>query len=65
VLDPITLKPGKEQYEEYASNIFPKRNLVQYDYRDEDGTLFSTVAGSLEEARAQKNQWLRKKGAMR
>ena len=63
MLDPIRLKPGKEQYEEYTSTLTEK-TLIQYDYRDEDGELFSTITRTLEEARAQKDLWL-KKGNMK
>lgn len=47
----------REQYEEYYSHIL-KRRLVQYDYRDTDGELFSCVADTLEEAREKRDEWL-------
>jgi len=54
-----TCPAGSEQYEKYTQrfgrNVY---HLVQYDYRAEDGELFSTVAPSLEEARRRRDKWL-------
>ena len=49
--------PGEEQYEEYRSATL-RRKMVQYDYRDETGELFSCVAPSLEDARKRRDNWL-------
>lgn len=43
---------GQEQYEKFG------RGLIQYDYRDFDGELFSCVRRSLTECRAERNRWL-------
>lgn len=51
-----TCPPGQERYEEY---IIGRKSLVQYDYRTFDGLLFSTVAKSLETARARRDAWLK------
>lgn len=49
-------KKGQEQYEKYiAHNSNP---LYQYDYRSEEGELFSCVGHSLEECRRKKDRWL-------
>lgn len=55
-MDAKNLKPGKEQYEEYYSEV-SRKNLVQYDYRSFDGSLFSCVAPSLEKARERRDDW--------
>ncbi len=54
-----TCPPGQERYDEFYSrgiNII----LVQYDYRTHDGKLFTTVAPTLEIARARRDAWLEK-----
>ncbi len=50
---------GGEQYEDYIN--FSGRPMVQYDYRDTDGKLFSTVASSLESARSKRDLWLKRR----
>ncbi len=59
-----TCPRGQEQFEEFYSEL-AKGMRVQYDYRTPDGTLFSTVAKTLEDARARRDRWLesRKVGA--
>ncbi len=52
-----TCQKGQENYEIFGTG----KTLFQYDYRDEDGELFSTVAPSLEIARDRKADWLVKK----
>lgn len=52
-----TAKDKREQYEEYYSHIL-KRRLVQYEYRDRHGELFSCIADTLEEARKKRDDWL-------
>lgn len=56
MLNPKSLKCGCEQYEEYRDAI-RRRKMVQYDYRAEDGELFSCVRQSLEECRAARDRW--------
>lgn len=51
---------GQEQYEQYISSV-RKKVLVQYDYRDHDGELFSCVRPTLEECRAKRDEWLARK----
>lgn len=58
--EPSLLLPGKEDYCNYYSTIM-KKEMVQYDYRDVDGELFSCVTNSIEEARAKKEEWLKNK----
>lgn len=45
-----TRTPGTFAYEEYWCRI-TKRHLVQWDYRDTNGKLFSGIAKSIEQAR--------------
>lgn len=52
-----TTRPGQEQYEEYYNG---RQFMVQYDYRDMNGKLFSCVARTLELARAKRDAWLAK-----
>lgn len=55
-----TCPAGSERYERfYSPTLRAKR--VQYDYRTPEGRLFSCVARTLAEARAQRDAWL---GAM-
>lgn len=50
-----TCPRGQEQHETFT--LRSGRTAVQYDYRDEHGELFSTVAPTLEEARARRDEW--------
>ncbi len=59
-----TCPPGQERYEEFYSSI-ARGKRVQYDYRTPDGKLFSTVAKSIETARARRDLWLKEQGAGR
>ena len=56
-MDPMSLRPGQEQHREFWSDI---RNiaLVQYDYRQEDGKLFSCIRFTLEQCREARDKWL-------
>jgi hypothetical protein len=55
-----TCEAGQEQYEEFFSTTI-NRNMVQYDYRTEDGeNLFSCVRMTLEMCRKAKTEWLKK-----
>ena len=61
-LNPQNLESGREQYEKFQSHLFGKeRTFFQYDYRDADGELFSTVAPSLNEARLRRDRWREEK----
>jgi len=60
MLDPLILKNGEEQFEEYFSKI-SKKILFQYDYRDIDGELFSCVVKTKEEAKEKRDEWLNEK----
>ena len=60
MLNPNTLQNGTEQYEKYYSDVV-RKNLVQYDYRDYDGSLFTCVAKDIETCRQKRNEWLNKK----
>ena len=52
---------GTERYDSFFLGIGRKRRkLVQYDYRSENGELFSTVAPTLEECRRRRDEWLKK-----
>jgi hypothetical protein len=57
MLDPKKLKPGQEQHEYYTDRVSKKRRC-QYDYRDDDGELFSCVRLTLEDCRRARNIWL-------
>jgi hypothetical protein len=62
MLNPQALKPGEEQHEAFISHIGRKsKRMVQYDYRDNDGTLFSCVRMTLEDCRNARDIWLEKK----
>lgn len=51
-------KAGSEKYEKFSLPHKPRKTYVQYDYRDTDGTLFSTVRPTLEECRKKRDEWL-------
>ena len=53
----LSVKKGEEKYMTYYSEAL-KIDLVQYDYRDHDGILFSTVTRTIEEARKRKDKWV-------
>ena len=55
-----TCPNGGEQYEEFAPS-WRDGVAVQYDYRTENGTLFSTVATTLEECRRRRDAWLKER----
>lgn len=55
-----TCQPGQEQYEVFQ---LPGNSLIdyyQYDYRTEDGKLFSCVERTLEQCRQARDVWLTK-----
>ena len=57
MLNPRSLLPDQEQHEMYRDRI-TKKTLVQYDYRDSEGKLFSTVKPTLEKCREARDKWL-------
>ncbi|MCX4355885.1 MAG: DUF3873 family protein [Oscillospiraceae bacterium] len=63
MLDPRSLENGEEQYEtfERRCGLRERKVLVQYDYRDAVGELFSTVKPTLDECRAARDEWLKSK----
>lgn len=55
-------QPGQENYTSYTTKIGRKEVMRwQYDYRTEDGELFSCVGSSLDSCRAKRDLWLRSK----
>lgn len=51
--------PGQENYTSYRTRIGRKKvTRWQYDYRTEDGELFSCVGVSLDSCRAKRDLWL-------
>lgn len=54
-----TCPVGKEHYEFFDSQMRKGKKFVQYDYRDTDGELFSTIAATLDQARKRRDQWLK------
>ncbi|HCL57258.1 MAG TPA: hypothetical protein DHW82_09665 [Spirochaetia bacterium] len=56
MLNPKNLKPGQEQYEEYYCAPV-KKNLVQYDFRYQNGNLFSCVGKTLDECRKKRDNF--------
>lgn len=52
-----TCPPGQEQWEEYRSPI-TRKMYIQYEYRTQDGALFSCVAPTLDVARTRRSVWL-------
>ena len=50
---------GTEKYEKFQIGIVRRRRtLVQYDYRHTNGELFSCVKPTLDECRAERDNWL-------
>lgn len=57
-------QPGQENFTSYTTRIGRKEvTRWQYDYRTEDGELFSCVESSLDSCRAKRDLWLRSKSA--
>jgi len=56
-----TCPPGEERFEEFFSAVL-QGNRVHYDYRTPGGRLYSTIAKSLEAARASRDRWLEEHG---
>ena len=55
-----TCEIGQEQIEGFTTRGRP---YIQYDYRAENGELFSCVAMSRKEARQRRDKWLQKRVA--
>lgn len=59
-----TCPKGRENYEtfEFKDRRLARKygTMYQYDYRTEDGELFSCVAKTLEECRRRRDRWLEK-----
>ena len=60
MLNPANLRPGCEQHETWTPQGHAK-SRVQYDYRADNGDLFSTVAKDLAQARAQRDAWIQRR----
>lgn len=56
-LDPKKCAAGSEQWEEFPSATKKNLVLIQYDYRNTKGKLFSCIAMTLEEARSRRDEW--------
>lgn len=53
-----TCAVDEEKYEEFTTTVRGKKmTFVQYDYRDFDGALFSTIKPTLEECREARHEW--------
>lgn len=53
-----TCNKGQEKFEFYTDSR--GKECVQYDYRTEDGELFSCVSPDLETCRKRRDAWLEK-----
>lgn len=53
-----TCPPGCEQYEKYS---YRGKTYFQYDYRAEDGELFSCVKSTLDACRKARDEYFKKK----
>lgn len=53
-----TCAPGQEKHEHFKQG---RTNMVQYDYRNDAGELFSTIAPNLTTARMKRDLWVAKK----
>ncbi len=51
------IKNGEEQYESFE-RPYMRGQYVQYDFRDNNGELFSTVKRTLAECRAARDAWV-------
>lgn len=61
-----TTATGVEQYEHFPAPLRTQtgpKMYCQHDYRHTDGTLFSCVAPTLEQAQAKRDLWLAAKAA--
>lgn len=58
-------KTGKENYTTFNPAHRPQQVFYQYDYRTENGELFSTVAPTLEQCRERRDKWIQEKNRQR
>lgn len=58
-----TTQAGQEQYETFYSSSHRGKKIsrVMYDYRTQEGELFSVVALTLKECRQKRDEWLTKR----
>ena len=54
-------RTGEENYTVFHPAHRPNQLYYQFDYRHEDGDLFSTVAPTLEQCREKRDKWVRAK----
>jgi hypothetical protein len=55
---------GQEQWEEFDTKVGgTNKTFVTYDFRDNDGELFSCTKPTLEQCRAARDTWLEVKAA--
>jgi hypothetical protein len=52
---------GQENYTRFCAGAFRGTIYYQYDYRDKDGELFSTIGRTLEECREKRDKWIQQK----
>lgn len=64
-LNPSNLGNGQEQYKSFPfyRSRTSKKWFIQYDYRADDGELFSCVRPTVTECREARDAWLEKKEA--
>jgi hypothetical protein len=56
---------GEEKYTRCVLGAFRGKFYYQYDYRNKDGELFSTLKETLDECRAERDKWLQAKNSKR
>lgn len=57
-----TTQAGQEQYETFCTSHRGKKiSRVMYDFRTQEGDLFSVVAPTLKECRQKRDEWLSKR----
>ena len=62
MLNPADCTKGNENYEKFSTTIGRKKaSRIQYDYRHNDGELFSCVGNTVEACRKKRDEWLKKK----
>jgi len=54
-------KAGEENYTTFCLEHRPNNVFYQYDYRNNNGSLFSTVAPTLEQCREKRDKWVQAK----
>lgn len=57
-MSPDELQPGQESCDIFYAQFRVKTTRIQYDYCTADGTLFSCVSPSLEDARLRRDNWI-------